>query len=366
MRPDSTAEDGPTGSSLTEVAGLRLPRVSVVIGCYRQAAYVEAALRSVAAQSYRDFECVAIDDCSADGSFERIEEVLKSLGDDRFRAIARPENGGQMATMMEGLDATSSPFVAFLDADDFWHPAFLERHVLAHMSRRGLAALSCSDLAIVDAAGTQLSGGKPNFIETDPRRRNAETITAEEVLDDETRVFVRRTTSPGWIWSATSGMMFRRTVLTVIRPIRPDRIRICADYYLAKGSHVLGGTVRIERSLGYYRMHGSNGFARYMLLGGRSALGKLPREILLAADEELIARLCEMAEPLCHTLSRKYIANLLVQLAGHERAITLAEANAGARLIMSDLPLSRGQTFAAQVQRHLAGWLAPLSSKSKR
>src|ERR1700741_3097504 len=91
------------------IPGVRPPRVAVVIGCYNQAAYVEATLRSVAAQSYEDFECLVLDDRSTDGSHERIEQVLQSLGDERFRAILRRANGGQMATMLEGLDATSGP-----------------------------------------------------------------------------------------------------------------------------------------------------------------------------------------------------------------------------------------------------------------
>ena len=83
-------------------------------------------------------------------------------------------------------------------------------------------------------------------------------------------------------------MMFRRTVLDTLRPAHPERIRICADSYLAKGAHTLGGTVRIERSLGCYRLHGENAFSRNTLYGSRTSLGQAPNDILIASKEELM------------------------------------------------------------------------------
>lgn len=367
-RTNGTApQNEPTGSSMvTLFAGLRPPRVAVVVGCHDQAAYVEAAIRSVAAQSYQDFECVVLDDSSADGSADRIREVLESLGDPRFRAILRRENGGQMVTMLEGLDATSSPFVAFLDADDLWHPAFLERHVLAHMSPRGIAAVSCSNLAIVDAEGTQLSGGKPNFFGVSSGQSYQEHIVTEEVLDTETRVFVAPGIISEWIWCATSAMMFRRTVLEALRPARPERMRLCADRYLARGSHMLGGTVRIERSLGCYRLHGKNGFAQNALLGARTAFGKPPSEVIIATNEELVRCLCDRAEQVCATLPPSYVARLLLELVGSKGAMALAASNAGARLLLSTIPPPLPKTRLQKIKRRLTRWLRPRSERKIR
>jgi glycosyltransferase involved in cell wall biosynthesis len=361
----AAAAHGVAESLAMPIAGVRPPRVAVVVGCYNQAAYVEATLRSVAAQSYEDFECVVLDDRSTDGSYERIEQVLQSLGDQRFRAILRRANGGQMATMLEGLDATSSPFVTFLDADDLWHPEFLERHVSAHMSERGAAAISCSNLALIDAEGTQLSGGKPNFMDGDPRQPHRNLVFTEEVLGDGTRVFIAPSNAPiGWIWSATSAMMFRRTVLDTLRPAHPERIRFCADGYLAKGAHMLGGTVRIERSLGCYRLHGENAFSRNVLYGSRTSLGQTPNDILIAFQEELIRCLCDNAEPLMTTLPRQYLANVLVALAGREGAVALAATNPHAKLILSALPPARPVKPLKRLVRRFKAWLNSPFSKS--
>jgi glycosyltransferase involved in cell wall biosynthesis len=349
------------------IPDVRAPRVAVVVGCYNQAAYVEAALRSVAAQSYREFECVVLDDGSTDGSRERIEQFLQSLADPRFRAIPRRVNGGQMAAMLEGLDATSGPFVAFLDADDLWHPEFLERHVSAHMSERGAAAMSCSNLALIDAEGTQLSGGKPNFMDGDPRNANRKFVLTEEDAGEEIRVFVAPSNEPlGWIWSATSAMMFRRTVLDTLRPSRPERLRISADSYLAKGAHVLGGTVRIERSLGCYRLHGENAFSRNPLYGSRTSLGQTSDAILAASNVELIRCLCDNAAPLVATLPRQYLANLLVALAGRKGADALATINSSARLILSALPPEPRVKPRKSLKRRLKDWLRYPFGKSQK
>ena len=118
-------------STLFQFGGIRPPRVAVVVGCYDQVAYVETAIRSVAAQSYEDFECVVLDDCSSDGSPDRIREVLASLGDSRFRAILRRENGGQMATMQEGFDVTTGDLVRYKARATTWRLSDDELAVVA-------------------------------------------------------------------------------------------------------------------------------------------------------------------------------------------------------------------------------------------
>lgn len=233
------------------------------------------------------------------------------------------------------------------------------------MSERGIAALSCSNLAIIDMDGTQLSGGKPNFIAADPRRLLSGVVAVEEALETEIRNFIAPAPSVGWIWSSTSAMMFRRTVLDVLRPARPERLRICADYHYAKGAHMLGGTVRIEQSLGAYRVHKSNGFARNKLLGDLSALGKPPDDIVLACNEEFVRCLCDRAEQLCTTLSPEYIAKLLVKHMGRKGAFALAATNPGARHILSTLPPPRPVTRLKRIKRRLKRWLRPSYGKTK-
>jgi hypothetical protein len=188
-------------------------------------------------------------------------------------------------------------------------------------------------------------------------------MIVEETLDAETRLFIPPEISAGWIWSSTSGMMFRRASLDIIRPAHPERLRICADRYLANGSHMLGGTVRIERSLGCYRLHGGNEFSRNTLLGGRSSLGRPPRELVSAMNEALIACLCDRAQQLRATLPPTQVADYLIRRAGKAGAFALAASNPGARLIMSAVPPARRVSLRKKIKRWIKGWLRPRADR---
>jgi len=329
----------PERRSLTRMAlpnlGVRLPRVSVIVGCFNQGAFVVEALKSVAAQTYDNLECIVVDDHSSDDSAAYIESALAQLGDTRFRAILRTSNGGQMAAMLGGLDATNSPFVAFLDADDLWAPEFLEAHVSAHLSETAVAAVSASNLAVIAADGTLLTGAKPNFTQTESGHRW--NWTRDETHDGDVLNFIPRGIPWTWFWSATSAMVFRRDVLEILRPSKPEQFRICADLYLVRSAHMLGGTVRLERTLGRYRMHGANGYARNRLLGSNAELGRTPPEIVSAAHKEFAERLLANFDALETTLSARYIAMLVAHAARGSGSIELT-TRPDAKAVLRHLP----------------------------
>ena len=298
---------------------------------------MEAAIRSVALQSHVDFECVILDDQSTDGSQETIREVLAEMGDDRFRFLERTANGGQMATMMQGFDATSSPFVAFLDADDFWNRDFLERHVRAHLSRGGIRAISSSDELVVDETGTVLAGGLPMFRDGDVRRKKGrDRKLFHEVQDGgDTLVFVNRL-MPKWRWSTTSGMVFRRDAIRAMRPLDTEKIRHCADSYLAPAAHMLGGTVRIEHVLGSYRLHSKNGWAHQRLFGDACRMGQAPEATEKAINTALAERWCTAAPDLEPQIPRRLMVRLLVAHIGWAAAFELVASNPEAQKLLGD------------------------------
>ena len=101
-------------------------RVSVVIPLYNKAPHVGRALRSVSAQTFRDFEVIVIDDGSTDGGAREVE----AHGDERVRLITQ-ENAGPGAARNRGVAEARGELLAFLDADDEWLPTFLEEGVRA-------------------------------------------------------------------------------------------------------------------------------------------------------------------------------------------------------------------------------------------
>ena len=95
--------------------------ISVVIPLYNKEALVGQTLKSVLAQSYRDFEVVVVDDGSRDGS----AAVVESFADPRIRLI-RQENAGVSAARNRGIAEARGEFIALLDGDDIWRPDYLK------------------------------------------------------------------------------------------------------------------------------------------------------------------------------------------------------------------------------------------------
>lgn len=101
------------------------PRVTIVLPCHNMERFVAEALRSIAAQSLTEWECIVVDDGSTDGSAQRIRESI--AGDPRFRLHCQ-ENRGVNAASNTGraLACPSSRYVYFPNSDDRLAPALLE------------------------------------------------------------------------------------------------------------------------------------------------------------------------------------------------------------------------------------------------
>jgi len=108
---------------------MNYPLVSVVIPSYNRAATIGKAIESVLAQTFADFELIIVDDGSSDGA--QLDSVLRRFGDPRLRLVRHPVNRGVSAARNTGIDGARGRFVAFLDSDDFWLPAKLEKQVHA-------------------------------------------------------------------------------------------------------------------------------------------------------------------------------------------------------------------------------------------
>jgi len=167
---------GPDGATLTSDASVpamstdradrpaRSPRFAVVVPLYNKEAEVERALCSVLAQRVADFEVIVVDDGSTDASLARAENVR----DPRIRAVRQP-NAGVSAARNRGIRESAAPFVCFLDADDEWHPCFLEA-IEALIRAHPEAGLYATGYEVVEADGSRFAasvqeeGGGPGSI----------------------------------------------------------------------------------------------------------------------------------------------------------------------------------------------------------
>lgn len=96
---------------------------SVIIPVFNKACYLTQALRSVANQSYKEFEMIVVNDGSTDESLTILNKLSLEFN---FVHINQP-NSGVSAARNNGVAAASFPYIAFLDADDWWHPDYLLR-----------------------------------------------------------------------------------------------------------------------------------------------------------------------------------------------------------------------------------------------
>lgn len=99
--------------------------VSIVMPAYNCEKYVVEAIKSVLAQTYRNWELLVLDDGSKDKTLQIIEEFSKK--DSRIKTISNEKNIGVSATRNRGIELASGEWIAFLDSDDMWNQLKLEK-----------------------------------------------------------------------------------------------------------------------------------------------------------------------------------------------------------------------------------------------
>lgn len=132
-------------------------QVSIILPVYNARAFLRETLASIVNQTYQDFELIAIDDGSTDGSSEILAEFARR---DKRIAFFRTENRGAGATSNECMERTKNDLVVRHDADDLMLPNRLERQVWFMQQNQQISA-ACGHAWLVDRSGTVLAESKP-------------------------------------------------------------------------------------------------------------------------------------------------------------------------------------------------------------
>jgi glycosyltransferase involved in cell wall biosynthesis len=123
-----------------DLVDIKRGMVSVIVPAYNSAISLGRCLDSVFLQEYGDFEVIVIND----GSTDATEDVIARYRD-RITNITQ-KNKGQGAARNRGLAVARGEYVAFLDADDFWLPGFLEKCVAFLAENKEAVAVSTGQL----------------------------------------------------------------------------------------------------------------------------------------------------------------------------------------------------------------------------
>lgn len=108
-----------------KIADLKLskPFFSIIFPVYNVARYLEASLQSIFSQTFQDFEIIAINDGSSDGSLEILERIAKNQS--KIKVISQ-KNGGLSDARNTGMQYVQGEYICFVDSDDLIHPNYLQ------------------------------------------------------------------------------------------------------------------------------------------------------------------------------------------------------------------------------------------------
>lgn len=101
--------------------------VSIITPSFNSKDFIEKTIKSVLAQSYKNWELIIVDDKSKDNSNEIIEKYLKL--DNRIKLIKLEKNSGVAIARNRAIKEAKGRFIAFLDSDDIWEKNKLEKQI---------------------------------------------------------------------------------------------------------------------------------------------------------------------------------------------------------------------------------------------
>jgi glycosyltransferase involved in cell wall biosynthesis len=160
-----------------------VPLVSIITPSWNVENLIGETIESVLAQTLGDWELLIADDCSSDATATVAESY--AARDPRVKLIRQPGKSGPALTRQAAIDKAQGRFLAFLDSDDLWLPAKLERQI-AFTRERG-AALSYTGFRRIDESGA-ITGrliAVPGSLTYDQLLKNTSIATLTALVDRE-------------------------------------------------------------------------------------------------------------------------------------------------------------------------------------
>jgi len=167
------------------------PTITVVLPVYNAASTIDSTLASILNQSFTGFELIAIDDGSSDDSLRLL--LAHAENEPRIRVVARA-NGGVSSARNLGVRLGKAPYIAFIDADDLWHPDKLAYHLALHLHQPAVAA-SYARIAFVSSKGSGLGEARTQS-RLCPHSLGLADVLGENPVCTASNLFVRR----DWFW----------------------------------------------------------------------------------------------------------------------------------------------------------------------
>ncbi|MFC1532860.1 glycosyltransferase family 2 protein [Thermodesulfobacteriota bacterium] len=179
-----------------------MTKVSVIIPTFNRSEKVSVAISSVLCQTFTDFEIIVIDDGSVDGSSDSLAQFQGKI-----MLVRHQKNLGVSAARNNGIKASQSPLIAFLDSDDYWMPEKLGTQVRFFKEKPETVACQTDELWI------------RNGVRVNPRRKHLK--PSGDIFEPSLKLCL---VSP-------SAVMLRRSLLDEVGLFDED-LPVCEDYDL--------------------------------------------------------------------------------------------------------------------------------------
>lgn len=205
------------------------PTISVIMAVYNGAALLPETIASLRAQSFGDWELIAVDDCSKDNSVE----VLKGFGDSRIRVIESAQNGGPVVARNRAFAEASGVYSAALDQDDICLPERFAKQLAFLDANPHVVLVSTAARILCDgreSEGQWLRGLTPGLIDWLMLIRNP------------------------IVWSTA---MFRAEAARQLVPFERPEMRYVEDFDFYHRIRAHGALAQIDEELLLYRVHES-------------------------------------------------------------------------------------------------------------
>lgn len=145
-------------------------KVSIIVPMYNAEKFIGKTIESVLSQTYENWEMLIMNDVSTDNSLAVVNEYVKK--DDRIKVVNTEKNMGVVKGRNHLIDLANGKYIAFLDADDYWHSQKLEKQI--QFMKEKNAGISCTEYTRVKENGEKINEVviKPEISYTDMLKNN--------------------------------------------------------------------------------------------------------------------------------------------------------------------------------------------------
>lgn len=159
--------------------------ISIIVPVYNVENFITETMESVRVQTYTHWELLLIEDGSSDRSAEIIEAYAEKTGDKRIRLIRQPSNLGAARARNRGVAQARGRYIAYLDADDLWHPEKLKRELAFLKAKNAAFVFTGYEFADEQGRGTGKIVRVPETLNYRQALKNTTIFTTTVMFDME-------------------------------------------------------------------------------------------------------------------------------------------------------------------------------------